>query len=153
MALTVVKRSLVRVNSEETRVELTMTGSDPAAGSQWSETVPAGKAWRLKAIYATLVTSAVVGNRLSSLSITDGTNTILLIPDTTNVAASLTAKYLWMPYGGGSYTPGVAVGVVNPLPEDFIVGPGYVLASTVSGMDAGDNWGAPVFTVEEFGAK
>src|SRR4051812_18481105 len=40
-----------------------LTGTDPAAGVEISETVPAGARWRLVAVRLLLVTSAVVANR------------------------------------------------------------------------------------------
>jgi hypothetical protein len=50
-----------------------ITGTDPAAGAEISETVPTGARWRLRALAATLVTSATVANRTVSLRVDDGT--------------------------------------------------------------------------------
>lgn len=128
---------------------VTYTGSNPAANTEWSETVPTGKLWRILAIRATLVTDANAANRRVGVTITDGTNTVFKSNDESTQAASLTHSYNIAPQEGHAvadvehYTP-------LPIAQSFLVPGGFVIASTTVSRQAGDDWGAPVFMVEEF---
>jgi hypothetical protein len=147
MALTQVVRKASQTGSRGDIV--TYTGSDVAANVEWSETVPAGKSWRILAIRATLVTDANVANRRVGVTISDGTNVVFKSNDESVQAASVTHNYNIAPQEGHAvadvehYTP-------LPIADDFKLPAGFVIASTTLLRQAGDNWGAPVFMVEEF---
>ena len=128
---------------------VTYTGSDPAANTEWTETVPSGKVWRLLAIRATLVTSATVAARRAGVTITDGTNTLYKGNDESTQAASLTHNYNIASQNSRAVQD-VEHYIPLPFPEDLLLPAGYVIASTTLLRDATDNWGAPVFMVEEF---
>src|SRR3954467_4562200 len=51
-----------------------ITGTDPAANVEISETVPAGVRWRILTLAATFATDATVASRVPALVIDDGTN-------------------------------------------------------------------------------
>ena len=59
-----------------------ITGTDPAAGVEISETVPTGVRWRLLSFAATFVTDGTVANRFPRLQIDDGANVILATTST-----------------------------------------------------------------------
>lgn len=131
---------------------VTYTGSNPAANTEWSETVPSGKIWRVLAIRAALATDANAANRRVGVTVTDGTNTVFKANDESVQAASLTHNY------NIASQPSRAVADVEhyvplPFPENFLLPAGYVIASTTLLRQAGDDWGAPVFMVEEFTAQ
>lgn len=64
-------------------------------------TVPTGKYVVLNHLYATLATTATVGNRLVKLVVTDGTNDVCVVTAANVQAASLTWAYNWLKGGVG----------------------------------------------------
>lgn len=122
--------------------------ADPAAGAEWSETVPTNARWRLLGVDAPLVTDVTVANREVVLTIDDGANIVAEITAAQNQAASLTRRY--------SFARGVQRGVsatatiINaPLPDALLLA-GYRVRSVTTNLQAGDNWGAPRLWVEEW---
>lgn len=146
MALTVAVR---KTGSSVARGDIvTYTGSNPAANTEWSETVPTGTMWRILSIRAQLVTDANAANRRVGITITDGTNTVLKENAESVQAASLTHNYNIAPHGSRAVAD---VEHYIPLPaiDNFWLPAGYVIASTTLSRQSGDDWGAPVFMVEE----
>lgn len=125
----------------------TYTGSDAAANVEWTETVPTGKVWRLLAIRASLVTDANAATRRVGITITDGTNTLFKANAESTQIASLTNHY------NVAVQPSRAVADIEhyiPLPADMLLPEGCVIASVTLNRQVTDNWGIPVFLVEEF---
>lgn len=128
---------------------VTYTGTDRAVNTEWTETVPSGKVWRLIAIRATLVTDGNAADRRVAVTITDGTNIVFKSTDESEQTASLTHAY------NITKQTGHAVASLDhylPLPvaDAFLLPAGFVIASVTTNIQAGDNWSAPVFMVEEF---
>lgn len=131
---------------------VTYTGSNPAAGAEWSETVPTNKVWRIQAIRAQLVTSADVADRRVGVTLTDvaSGNVVWKGYDESVQAASVTHNYNIAPQHSQAVRdvehttplPAVSGGVFLPA--------GFVIASSTINLQSADNWAAPVFTVEEF---
>jgi len=126
-----------------------ITGTDPAAGSEISETVPTNVAWRLIGFRFTLVTDATVANRNVRVIIDDGTTECVRIPPNFNHAASITANYF---AGVGLGVIGWMTGAVGvmPLPVDLILFQGWRIRTNTLNLQAGDNFRAPVLYVEEW---
>lgn len=147
MALTLVTRLGSQTGS---RGALTVyTGSDVAANTEWSETVPTGKSWRVLSIRASLVTDANAADRSVAVTATIGSSVVYSSASESVQAASLTHVYNIAPQHGH------AVAALNhylPLPvcDEFVLPAGTVIASVTTSKQAGDNWGVPVFFVEEF---
>jgi hypothetical protein len=124
-----------------------ITGTDPAAGVEISETVPSGARWRLRALAATLVTSATVANRTVSLRVDDGTTAYYGTDAPGTQPASNTVRY--------SAAEGVAAktGTISEwnmaFPHTMVLGGGHRFRTVTNNLDAGDNWGAPQYLVEE----
>lgn len=129
-------------------VVTTAVGSNPAAGAEISETVPAGEQWELLAVRFTLVTDATVATRAPSLLIDDGTNTILRIAAASTQTASLTVAYNWMADLGYEKTSASA-NVQGSFPRLTLLG-GYRIRTTTGAMVAGDDYGAPVLHYRRF---
>lgn len=146
MTLTVaVRKSLGQASQGDL---VTYTGTDPAANTEWSETVPSGKVWLVRSIRATLVTDNNAANRQVGVTLTDGTNVFFKACSASVQAASLTHIYTV------ADLPGVVVAASAlehqvPLPPMLLTG-GTVIASVTTNKQATDNWGAPVFCVEEY---
>lgn len=125
-----------------------ISGTDPGAGVEISETVPTGARWRLRAFSFALVTSATVANRTPVLTIDDGANVFFETGSNVAQTATLTAKYraaIGVPlttFGTTSYN--------LPLPSDLVLPAGARIRTVTGLLQAGDDYGAPIYAVEEF---
>lgn len=126
-----------------------ITGSDPAANTEISETVPAGARWRLRSMRFALVTDATAANREVVLTLDNGTLAAYArIPSGANQAASLTHGYTFALHTQ-KIAPGVALAHALPLP-DVILMPGSLIRTVTTNIQATDNYGAPTYIVEEW---
>jgi hypothetical protein len=112
--------------------------ASPAAGADWSTTVPAGHLWQPFSVTAQLVTSAVVANRQAVLVLGDGTNIYAYLTAPAVQAASATVIYTW-----ANVDTFVALGSrqVAALP-DVSIPPGWTIGVVTSALDVGDAWTA-----------
>lgn len=127
---------------------LNILGTAPAAGAEWSITVPSNQQWRIRGIIATLTTSAAAGNRGPTIFTADPTNTFFQIDAPITVPPSTAGICQWVP--GYPNTPVTAVTRTAFIPLDFLAPPLMRIASATAGLAAGDQWGAPRFLVEEW---
>ena len=74
-----------------------VTGIDPAAGSEVTDAVPAGKLWLVYGVQVVLVTDANAANRTVELTWDDGTDVYGRTASQITHAASLTRTYVWSP--------------------------------------------------------
>jgi hypothetical protein len=128
---------------------VTVVGSDPAANTEFSQTVPAGELWLLLSVSVALVQGATQTPQ-PVLTITDGTNTIYQSYGATGAqAVSTTCQYNWAVGLTLAALVGATTGVkaVAPLPADLLLEAGSVIASSTVGKGANSNYGAPVFRV------
>jgi hypothetical protein len=129
-----------------------VTGTDVAANTEFSETVPAGKYWQLLTVAVTMVQGATQTPQ-PTLIIDDGTNTQILVAGaTTAQSASTTARYHW---GGGLQAKDLTGSTPNiwataPLPDAVLLSPGWRVRSTTTGIGANSNYGPPTLVVVEF---
>lgn len=125
-----------------------ITGTDPAANTEFVETVPTGARWRFNALVVTFVTDATVGFRYPQLIIDDGATIQYISDPDNNQTASVTYRY-----NAGSGLRRLAPGVNAPLwalPNDVFLMAGWRIRSNTVGMQATDNYGAPQLLVEEW---
>jgi len=125
-----------------------ITGTNPAAGAQISETVPTGALWKVRGIIATLVTSATTSNRRGQFHFTDGTN-ILFKSSAIMQTASKTVTY-GTASGMGFEDVTATEGFMLALPNDVKLPAGFVITTNPHGFQANDNWGTPQLLVEEW---
>jgi len=120
------------------RSRIVQAVTSPAAGADWSQSVPASHLWGLFAVTATLTTSAVVANRQVRLVLGDGTNTYASLTAPAVQAAYLAHVYSWLL----GVTP-IALGLqqLAPLPELTLPEAWTVGVSTLA-LDVGDQWSA-----------
>lgn len=125
-----------------------ITGSDPAAGAEISETVPAGARWRLAIFNFGLQASAAAANRLPLLTIDDGASIVWQVGANVALTANLLGVY--------RTAIGAAASVIGtqhytlPLPSHLMLLPGYRIRTVTTALDVGDNYTAPIYVVEEF---
>ena len=127
-------------------------GSDPAAGAEISETVPAGKFWIPLSIWVELV-QGLTQTPQPILVIDDGATQIFeAIGSSAAQIASSTCKYTWgldLPLSG---QVGATPNTRSTAPLSPIVLPGGFRIRTVTlGIGANSNYGAPGLYVAELG--
>ena len=125
-----------------------ITGTDPAAGAEISETVPTNARWNLIALFALIVTDATVANRIPGLILDDGTNVFYQVGTNVSTAASTTGRYAWAS-GNGAFGE-TASNKIGTLPVPMTLLGGYRIRTSTGSIQAGDNWGAPQLLVEEW---
>lgn len=128
-----------------------VTGTDPAATAEVSVTVTAGKEWRVESVKFVLVTNATVANRLPAISIDDGTTEFWRFRSTVAQTASLTWTYYFLASIDTEINRSAVNEMYEPLPSGLLLGPGWRILTTTAGIQTGDNYGAPVLYVTEFG--
>jgi hypothetical protein len=123
-------------------------GTNPAAGVEISETTPVGARWRLIGLRASLVTSAVVGNRRVVLDFDDGINAHVSVGSAVDQPASTTRIYTFTAAGSDAATV-TGTDIRIAIPHVPLLA-GHRVRTRTSGLDAGDDWGQPIYSVEEW---
>lgn len=122
-------------------------GSDPAAGSEITETVPAGVLWRLRHLRTQFTADAAVASRRPLLLIDDGSNIFYSMPVFADITAGQTRHILAGFYG---QVPSVVQDrSVIGLPDDLTLFPGWRVRTATVNMQAGDDYGAPHLLLDE----
>lgn len=129
-----------------------VTGTDPAANTEISETVPAGKYWQLLSVAVTMVQGATQ-TPLPNLIIDDGSATQMYIPGAaTAQSISSTARYHWgmnlLVKDLTGTTPNIWA--TAPLPAAYVMSPGWRVRTTTTGIGANSNYGAPTLVLVEY---
>ena len=125
-----------------------ITGTDPAAGAEISESVPFGARWKLRSIKALLVTSATAATRAAILGFSDGVFDLLYLEPIETQSASLTKAYNGAVIGTVYAVPGDNRHWL--LPAEWVLLQGWKIQTFTSNIQAGDDWGAPQMLVEEW---
>jgi len=125
-----------------------ITGTDPAAGQEISETVPTNTRWRFVSILALLTTDATVASRVAYWAVDDGSTLLFTGNAGLTQGVSSTEAYSLIP----SYSQRGDIGGnrVLAVPSPLILQAGWRIRSSTTNLQAGDNWGAPRFSVEEW---
>ena len=123
--------------------------ANPAAGADWSTTVPAGQQWAVQAVYFELTSDATVANRLVHLLFQDSANkTLLKVGYPTAQTASLTWGY--------NAAQGMATQANNQatqscaIPVGLILTPGFKIGSSTTNLDPADQYGNVALLVVEY---
>lgn len=125
-----------------------IAGTTPALGAEFNEVVPTNRRWRLQALHNSLNTSATVANRQPRLVIDDGVNVWYTSPALANVTAGTIIQFNW---GAGTSAFSGVEGTQNlTVPSPTTLMAGWRLRSSTAGLQAGDAWGAPIYSVEEW---
>lgn len=129
-----------------------VNGTNQAANTEITETVPAGKWWHLVAFSVSLV-QGITQTPQPFLVIDDGTDVILEIPGSSAAqAASTTCRYTWAPGLTLTGQIGVTTGVrsVAPLPSDLILAAGFRIKTATIGLGANSDYAAGSLYVIEY---
>jgi hypothetical protein len=137
-------------NAAEQGVIKPVTGTDPAANAEISESVPTGKWWELLAISVVLV-QGITQTPQPMLTIDDGTNVFYASLGASSAQnVSTTTRYTWAP--GLTLTAGAAAAAATaPLPSGLILPAGYRIKTVTAGKGGNTDYGAPQILVREIG--
>lgn len=128
-----------------------VTGTDPAANTEISETVPTGKAWELLSVRVDLVQGATQTPQ-PVLLIDDGTDVVFAgFGSSAAQGASTTCRYTWAPDLAltAQIGTGANVHAHAGLPSGFVLPAGFRVRTSTLGIGANSNYGAPsIFVVE-----
>lgn len=127
----------------------TVNGTDPAAGSEISQTVPNGAMWKLKGVRIPFVTAATAGSRRVHLVINDSVNDIIDIFGNVDQIISEAKQY--------TFTPFLNVpdetddnDILVSIPNDIILFAPMIIKTITTNLAGGDNFGQPIFYVEDW---
>ena len=125
-----------------------ITVTNPAAGADWSVTVPTGAVWTLNSVSALFTASAAVANRLPAIVLVapGGTN---LFTGTQNTFVTASQAITFMT-GGNQVTlmPNANLAYVATN-TSIRLQAGAVIKSVTSGIQAGDQWSNIIVQVQE----
>lgn len=122
--------------------------ANPAAGADWSITVPAGSIWRVLVIRAVLTASATVATRVPILQVKDAAgNTIFDVPPAATLAAGGGANMNWS--AGANSIVSNNSRFMQGLPMGMILPEGAVISSSTVAIQTGDQWSAINLLVEQ----
>jgi len=139
------------VNSTSVDVKGTIISqaiASPAAGANFSMTVPTNTMWHLMALQFTLTASAAVANRFFEVTFDNGVSTFLTVAN----SGALTASQV----GVGVVSDGAALAGAGALVFQLNVSPtmrlmaGYRIQSAIQNLQAADQISAVVGLVEEW---
>jgi len=123
-------------------------GTNPAAGEEISETVPTGVKWRLISLRASFVASATVINRVPRLQLMDGIYSFFTSGVSATITAGTTSNFSFAVVGQeDTSTPSA---VVQCIPDNLMFLPDQKITTATGGIQADDDWDAPVLLVEEW---
>ncbi len=126
--------------------QLVISLANPAAGADWSATVPPGVVWDVLALTSQLATSPTAGQRYALLVLGDGASTFLQIPNVGNWGASNTARVNYARNHDSLHDSATPDHAIAPLPSLRLM-PGWTIGSLTTGLDAGDQWSHVVLLV------
>ena len=138
----------IRSSLEGPGAVLSITGTDPAAGAEITETVPTDARWKLRAFRYTLVTDATAANRQSAVQLSDGSTAFHR--GRVHTAQTATQTHAYNHSLQNHFQANVAsVNYQNILP-DVLLGAGFTIATITGALQGGDDYGAPQLLVEEW---
>ena len=123
-----------------------ITGTDPAAGTEVSETVPANTIWSLNSVRANFITDATVASRFPALQLTDGTDVLSRYLNAIAQTASQTLDHDFKNISVEHASRNSTMNHITNFP--VILSAGYIIETSTVLIKAGDNWGAPQLLVE-----
>lgn len=125
-------------------------GADPAAGAEVTDAVPAGKSWYLVAVSVSLV-QGLTQTPWPSLVIDDGTNIVFqAFSGTAAMSVSTTTQHSWG-IGVPAVGSGASTANTGPLGNGLVLGAGWRIRTSTTGIGANSNYGVPSYFVCELG--
>ena len=133
----------------ENNDRVTIAGTNPAAGAEVSEAVPAERIWeKFHGIYVTLVTDTTVISRTVDVIFADASgNELSRVQFATAIPASQTVK---LHLGHWAVVPAdTSTNHFRNVDPDLELGPTDTIKTVTANIQAGDDFGAPTLIVKE----
>ncbi len=125
-----------------------ITGTNPAANIEITETVPTNARWRLLSLQATFTADAAVGNRNPVFTFDDGASQFVRIGPSASIVAGEVAIFCGSAFGTN---PGVGISAAKAWPiPDVSLSQGFRIGTIGSFVGVADDWAAPQMLVEEW---
>jgi hypothetical protein len=121
----------------------------PAPGAPWSRKVDGRYFERLLAVTFNLVTSVVVANRVTTVQLLDGNGLVVTEVPAGGAQVASTTLAVRLVTGAPAYASAVAGGSYGFLP-DLLVPPDWTWRAVTAGLDAGDQFSAPLLLMQQF---
>ncbi len=121
--------SPIRSTLEGVGFNRVVTGTDPAAGVNFSETVPTNRRWVIHGLSYRLVTEATVGERQAQIRFTRNGVRFILIQSVTTQPASSTKSYYY--FNSIEAAIPSTFHQYHPLPPDVILLTGDILSGVI----------------------
>jgi len=121
----------------------------PAAGQPWSRKTDGRYFERLLAVSFNLVTSAVVANRVTTVQLLDSNGLVVTEVPAGGAQVATTTLAVRLVTGAPAYAAAVAGGSYGFLP-DLLTPPDWTWRAAVTGIDAGDQFSAPLLLMQQF---
>jgi hypothetical protein len=120
----------------------------PAAGADPVIVVPANSNWRVESLSTSLVTDAVVANRVPHLVFDDGQGHVLFnTPFANNQIAASTVQYS---AGASIVASSFDNAITACYPQHMLLLQGWRARMLTTALDAGDQWSAVTVLVKEW---
>lgn len=123
----------------------TLSGTDPVAGVESTETVPTDEDWDFHGMVIQYVADATVANRDVDIIIDDGTNEFMRFQFNTSITASQTVNIHIGPFESGNIPADTSGDHYHILSTQNVIQmqAGWRVRTTTAGIVAGDDFGAP----------
>lgn len=125
------------------------TATNPAAGADFTLTVPQSEFWRIVAVTATFTTAAAVANRRPRFTIRQTGVYLMDFPTATDITAGLTTQVTWV-QGQVAETGLVNSRLVAPIPEQLWVPATFEIESLTDNIQAADQWSTIIIQYERW---
>ena len=122
--------------------------TQPAAGADFSYTLPGGGVYLFKSLNFQVASSATAGNRVVRVTFTHGGLLLCELSGSINHTASQTIRYSFFP--GATREITLAQVTCQAAPVDFFLPGGTIIASSVANIQASDQISAIGLYVEFF---
>lgn len=126
----------------------TVAITQPAAGAEWTVTVPTNLRWRPLAAAAVLTTAAAVANRVPDVQLDDGANVYFVGVPNQSIPAATPARVSY-----AQQIPAAAANVTDvmvQLAEAAVLMAGHRISSLTRNIQAADQYSAIFLSVEEW---
>lgn len=116
-----------------------VTVANPAAGADWSQSVPAFCHWRVEDIRADLATDATVGNRTVRFHADDSSGSLVAPVNFANQAASTSQTYAAARHAKVAASSALGSTIIAGCP-DHVMPAAWRVRSATPGLQPGDQW-------------
>jgi len=136
-------------NLQSRGISAEVAGANPAAGEEFSITIPDQEWWILKAVRVRFVAAAVAVSRRPMLVIVRAASDNIEISVPADVTTGQIVFLNWAD-AGTAQNDATSLRQLAPLPTNLLLPPGATIKSVTTNMEATDNYDPPRVLIEKF---